>query len=416
MKNNEINKNENVKNVDVNDELKNKLVEEITKNAGIVTSKDLDNFFLDLQGRMYQSLLNAEINHHVKNTEGTSKNGCSSKGKKLRTKSGDVYVNMPRDRDGSFEPIIVQKRKRIVTDFSDFAILLYSKGNTLSDIKSIIKGVYNIELCESFLSDLICEVSEDVEKWQNRTLKKLYAFMYVDCLYCPVKINGKSTKVAVYVMLGIDVNGKKEVVGIWIGDGSEAASYWTGLFNEIKSRGVEDILYLSMDGLTGLKEGLEMVFPRTITQRCIVHLVRNLFSVCNKKDSKEVIAAFKKIYQASNLEEAKEMYKEFKIKFKDKKAILHQVELSIEHIYSLFEVPETIRKVIYTTNPIESLNSALRKVTNGKGMFESKESLMRVLYLRVKDLEEKWSKGTNNWKNIMDDLIEIHGERLTKYL
>jgi len=411
MKNNEV-----IKNVDMNDELKNKLVEEITKNAGIVTSKDLDNFFLDLQGRMYQSLLNAEINHHVKNTEGTSKNGCSSKGKKLKTKSGQITVDMPRDRDGSFEPIIVQKRKKIVNDFSDFAILLYSKGNSLSDIKSIIKGAYKVDLSESFLSDLISEVSEDVEKWQNRPLKKIYAFMYVDCLYCPVKIDGKSTKVAVYVMLGIDITGKKEVVGIWIGDGSEAASYWTGLYNEIKSRGVEDILYLSMDGLTGLKEGLETVFPRTITQRCIVHLVRNLFSVCNKKEAKDVIALFKQIYQASSLEEAKEKYEEFKTKFEGKKAILHQAELSIEHIYSLFEVPESIRKVIYTTNPIESLNSALRKVTNGKGMFESKESLMRVLYLRVQDLEEKWCKGTSNWKTILNDLIEIHGERITKYL
>ena len=386
----------NNKNMNDNNDLKNRLVEEITKNAGIVTSKDLDNFFLDLQGMMYQSLLNAEINHHVKEDDKNTKNGHSSKDKKLKTASGEIYVDMPRDRDGSFEPKIVQKRKRIVTDFSDFAILLYSKGNSLSDIKSIIKEAYRVDLCESFLSDLIKDVSEDVEKWQNRKLKKIYPFMYVDCLYCPVKVEGRSTKLAVYVMLGIDITGKKEVVGIWIGDGSEAASYWTGLFNEIKARGVEDILYLSMDGLTGLKEGLETVFPRTITQRCIVHLVRNIYSVCNKKDAKEVIASVKQIYQSNSLEEAKEQYKEFKTKFEGKKAVLHQVELSIDHIYSLFEVPESIRKVIYTTNPIESLNSTLRKVTNGKGMFENKESLMRVLYLRICDLEEKWNKGTNN--------------------
>lgn len=397
-------------------ELKEKLVEEITKNSNIVTAKDLDNFFLDLQGKMYQSLLNGEINHHVNNEKENKRNGYSSKGKKLRTSSGEIEVNMPRDRNGSFEPIIVEKRKKIVSDFSDFAILLYSKGNSLSDIKSIIKEAYRVELSESFLSDLIKEVSDDVRKWQERKLEKIYPFMYVDCLYCPVKIDGKSQKLAVYVMLGINIKGTKEVLGIWIGDGSEAASYWTGLFNEIKERGVEDIIYLSMDGLTGLKEGLEMVFPKTITQRCVVHLVRNIYSVCNKKDVKEIITSFKKIYQSSNLEEAKELYKEFKEKYSEKKAVLKQVELSIDHIYSLFEVPEKIRKIIYTTNPIESLNSALRKVTNGKGMFENKESLMRVLYLRVIQLEEKWSKGVPNWKSTLTELVELHGDRLIKYL
>ena len=399
-----------------NDEFKNRLVEEITRNAGIVTAKELDNFFLDLQGRMYQSLLNGEINHHVNKDNKNKKNGYSSKSKKVKTSSGEITIDMPRDRKGTFEPIIVEKRKKIVTDFSDFAILLYSKGNSLSDIKNIIKEAYKVDLSESFISELIKTVSEDVKEWQERKLEKIYPFMYVDCLYCPVKVDGRSVKLAVYVMLGINIKGKKEVVGIWIGNGSEASSYWTELFNEIKMRGVEDIIYLSMDGLTGLKEGLEIVYPKTITQRCIVHLVRNIYSVCNKKEAKNVISAVKKIYQSSNLEEAKERYNEFKNEFKDKKIVLKKVEQSIEHIYSLFEVPENIRKVIYTTNPIESLNSALRKVTNGKGMFENNESLMRVLYLRVIQLEEKWSKGVNNWKNIISELIDIHGERITKYI
>ena len=353
-----------------NDELKDKLVEEIVSKAGIVTSKDLDSFFLDLQSRMYQSLLNAEINHHIKeeNKEEITnkKNGHSSKGKKIKTNSGEITIDMPRDRKGTFDPIIISKRKRVTSDFSDFAILLYSKGNSLKDIKSIIKEAYKIELSETFISELIKEVSEDVEKWQNRPLERIYPFMYVDCLYCPVKVEGKSKKLAIYVMLGINIKGIKEVVGIWIGDGSEAASYWTGLFNE--------------------------------------------------KEVKEIIKDVKKIYQSNNLEEAKEMYKEFMNKYKDKKIVLKQVELSIEHIYSLFEVPESVRKIIYTTNPIESLNSALRRVTNGKGMFENKESLMRVLYLRTIQLEEKWNKGTNNWKNILKDLVNIHEERITKYL
>lgn len=396
--------------------LKDKLVEEITNKANITTSKELDNFFLDLQGRMYQSLLNGEINHHLKEEKENKKNGYSSKGKKLKTTSGEIEIDMPRDRKGTFEPIIVEKRKRIVSDFSDFAILLYSKGNTLGDIKAIIKEAYRVELSESFLSDLIKEVDENVVAWQNRPLKKVYPFVYVDCLYSPVKIDGKSKKIAIYVMLGINIQGVKEVLGIWVGDGSESSTYWTNIFYEIKGRGVEEILYLSMDGLCGLKDGLECVYPETITQRCVVHLVRNIYKICNKKEAKEIISDYKKIYQADSLMEAKEMYKIFIDKYKKQKNVIDKVTLNIEHIYSLFEVPEEIRKVIYTTNPIESLNSALRKVTNGKGMFENKDSLMRVLYLRIVDLEKKWSTGTKNWKKIIEQLVEIHEDRITKYI
>ena len=242
-------------------------------------------------------------------------------------------------------------------------------------------------------------VSEEVEKWRQRDLQKCYPFVYVDCLYCSIKDNLVSEKNAIYVALGVGTNGVKDVLGIWV-DRTESASKWCEIFEELKARGVEDIFFVSMDGLTGLPAAVEKVFPSAIMQRCIVHIVRNIYSVVPKKESKEIIADFKKIYTATNLENAKLEYQNFKEKYKDKEKIMKKVNEDIDWIYQIFEYPPAIRKVIYTTNAIESLNSALRKVTKGKGSFINKNALMKVLYLRIKDLQKKWSTGIANWVNV----------------
>lgn len=263
---------------------------------------------------------------------------------------------------------------------------------------------------------MISRVSEKVTKWQERPLKSMYAIVYIDCLHVTVKVEGAAKKVAVYVTIGIDLEGKKEILSIIIGDGSESASFWINALCDLKARGVEDILYVSMDGLSGLKESVESIYPLAKTQRCIVHIVRNLYKRCPRKKVKEIIADFKQIYQALTLEEAEEKYDTFIEKYKENQLIIKYVNDNIDHIYNLFyETPE-IRKLIYTTNTIESVNSSLRKVTNGKGMFINKESLMRSLYLRVKDLEKKWAKGTRGWSKILNDLINQYGERITKHL
>ena len=216
-------------------------------------------------------------------------------------------------------------------------------------------------------------------------------------------------------MLGIDTEGKKEVIGIWI-DRNESATFWNEIFEEIKSRGVEDIFFVSMDGLKGLPEAIEKIFPKTLTQRCIVHIVRNIYTMLNKKEAAEVVKDFKKIYTSPNGEIAKEEYKEFKEKYKENKRLMKKVEEYITHIYALFEYPEEIRKIIYTTNPIESLNSALRKVTKGKGSFINETALMKVLYLRIENLEKKWCKGSKNWRTVSNQLAILFEERYTKYI
>ena len=247
-------------------------------------------------------------------------------------------------------------------------------------------------------------------------MKAIYPIVYVDALYSNVKVEGMCQKVATYVMIGIDIYGKKEVIGTWISDGSESATYWAGILEEIKDRGVEDIFYISLDGLTGLEEAIELVYPLTKTQRCIVHLVRNIYNVSPKKEAKTIISDFKKIYKADNLEEAKMLYENFIDKHKQHKSVIKKAKKHIEYIYPLFSETIEIRRLIYTTNAVESVNSCLRKVTNGKGMFMNKESLMRVLYLRIKDLEKKWSKGTKGWDKILNSLMLQYGERLTKHL
>ena len=394
-----------------------------SKKEELVTGRDVSHFFDDLYGDLIQALLEGEMDDFLGYDKGSHRdkennnrrNGYSSKGKKVKTKNGEIKVDMPRDRNGEFEPQIVGKRQRILEGLDDKIIAMYSRGMTLEDIKEMIKEMYKIELSNQTISTLTASVSKKIEQWQKRPLKECYPFVYVDCLYCYVKEDLISVKKAVYVMLGIDTEGKKEVIGIWI-DRTESATFWNEIFEEIKSRGVKDIFFVSMDGLKGLTEAIEKIYPKTRTQRCVVHLVRNIYGILNKKESAQVIKDFKKVYTSPTEDAAKNEYEEFRKKYKENKRLIKKTDEYIEYIYPLFEYPEEIRKIIYTTNPIESLNSALRKVTRGKGSFINEHALMKVLYLRVENLEKKWCKGSKNWRQVENQLSILFEERYTKYL
>ena len=287
---------------------------------------------------------------------------------------------------------------------------------SLRDIEKTLKEIYGVKINKEQINTLIAAVSKEVEKWRARKLKPLYVFTYADCIYVPIKgDNLTSSKRAIYIIIGVDVNGYKDVLGMWTNE-TESASFWNSVFEDLKERGVEDILYMSSDGIAGFKGSLEMVFPKTQSQRCVVHLVRNLYSICPKKEAKEIIADFKKIYTSITQEEANLMLDAFREKYKDQKRIVKKVESFMQYLESLFELPEEIRKYIYTSNAVESVNSALRKVTRGKGSFPSESSVFKVLYLRIKELTEKWKKPIQNWKKIQQQLMEIFGERYTKYL
>ena len=398
------------------------IVNMILNSNSMKTGKDVSNVFNDLRGKVIQRLLDAELDEFLGYSKGTHdlkpnsnrRNGSTSKRKKVKTDYGEITICPPRDRDGKFEPQIVKKRQKVLEGFDDIAIAMYAKGMSLKDISDMIKQIYKVELSIETISNLTSAVSQEVTKWQNRPLESFYPFIYVDCLYASVKKDLISEKTAIYVMLGINKNGIKDVLGIWMNE-AESAFFWTTVFEEIRSRGVEDILFVSMDGLTGLSDAIEKVFPKTKTQRCIVHIVRNIYSILDKKKAKQIIADFKQIYTASNLYNAKLAYENFLGKYKENAKLIKKVNDLIEHVFSIFEYPLEIRQVIYTTNPIESLNSSLRKVTRGKGSFISKEALLKVLYLRIKDLQSSWAKGTRNWKNIQNQLVQLFGDRVFKY-
>lgn len=391
--------------------------------AGKTTYQDVNEMLNKLRQKMMQKLLDKEFEEHMKYKKGsheekTNDNRRNGKGttKTLKTTDGEYDVTMPRDRDGSFEPILIPKRKRIIEDLSEQVTLLYAKGNSIRDIKDILKGIYGTKINEEFISEATSMVSEEVEEWKNRPLKSIYTIIYMDCLYTSIREEGKSKKEAVYVALGIDITGKKEIIGFWEGE-SESSSFWYGVLEEIKTRGVKDILFLCTDGVSGFKEILEQAYPKTIHQRCIVHIIRNMTPCVPKKEMKQLCEDLKYIYKVNTLEEAEAGVQSFKEKYKSNKILIKKLENNKESMLNLYNYSLNVRKLIYTTNAIESVNSCLRKVTNGKGCFVSREALEKVLYLRVKELSKKWNRSTkSNWTMILNELIELFGDRVEKYI
>lgn len=390
------------------------------KDGELKNAHDVENFLDDLLQPLMQSLLEGELDNHLEYSKyehtkkGNSRNGYC-KTKDVQTKYKGIKIKTPRDRNGEFEPLIIEKGQTKLLGFEDKCISLYAKGVSLRDIEEVLKDLYGVKIDKNEISHLISKVNEEVEKWKNRPLKPLYVFTYADCLYIPIKDEIKSEKKAVYVIIGVDALGYKDVLGMWM-DRTESASFWTEVFEDLKARGVEDILYMSSDGIAGFKGSLETVFPKTQTQRCVVHLTRNLNQICSRKDSSKIIAGFKKIYRASSLEIAQVELEDFKKSFADKPKIIEKVEGFMEYLEPLYELPMEIRQAIYTSNAVESVNSALRKVTRGKGSFPSEEAVFKILFLRVRELVAKWNKPIKNWEKIQVQLIELFGERYTKHI
>lgn len=394
------------------------------KEGKIKNSLDVENYLDSLLQPLMQKLLDTELENHLEYKKYTHLKGKKidnmrnghCKAKIVKTKYGNITIKTPRDRNATFNPIIIEKGQTKLTGFEDKCIALYAKGMSLRDIEKTLKEIYGVKIGKDEISKLISAVSEETNAWRKRKLKPMYVFTYADCLYVPIKDDITTSKKAVYVIIGVDVNGYKEILGLWISD-TESGSFWSNIFEDLKERGVKDILYMSSDGIAGFKGSLERVFPKAQSQRCVVHLVRNIYGLCPKKNAKDIIADYKKIYTSSNLEEANFHLKIFKEKYNsDYSRIVKKVEDFMQYLEPLFELPKEIRKCIYTSNAIESVNSALRKVTRGKGAFPSENSVYKILYLRIKDLSEKWKKPIQNWKAIQLQLIELFGDRYMQYL
>ena len=386
------------------------------------TAEDMQAALKDIFGPMFEAMLKGEMDNHLgytsndhgyKDTD-NRRNGYTNK--TVRSTMGDIDIATPRDREGTFEPQIIPKRSKDVSGIEDKVLTMYAKGMSQRDIADTIEDIYGFEISHEMISNITDKVIDTAKEWQNRPLKKFYTFLFVDCLYVNIRKEMETKSCAVYVILGYDVNGIKDILGIWIGE-AEGKHYWMQIFDEIKGRGVEDILFISMDGVSGLEEGAKSIFRDVVVQRCIVHLVRNSVKYIPSKDYKAFTAQLKKIYGAASLKAAEAEFERFKQAWSSYPGAVDVWVRNWNHVEQLFNYGSAVRKVMYTTNAIESVNSSFRKVTK-KGSFPSEDAVLKALYLRITELYKKWNgRPVSNWAIVRnqlstDDKIQ---KRILKY-
>ena len=385
-------------------------------------TEDMQDALKDIFGPMFEAMLQGEMDAHLgyasndhgrKNTT-NRRNGYAHKN--VKTAYGDVTIDMPRDREASFTPQIVPKRTRDISGIEDKVLSMYAKGMSQRDIAETIEDIYGFEISHETVSNITDRVMGQAEEWQDRPLKKFYTFLFVDCLYVSIRQEMETKNCAVYVILGYDVDGVKDILGIWIGE-TEGKHYWMQIFDEIKARGVEDVLFISMDGVSGLEEGAKSIFKDVVVQRCIVHLIRNSIKYIPSKEYKNFTAQLKKVYGAPGQKAAKAEFERFRQSWSRYPGAVDVWVRNWKYVEQLFNYGSAVRKVLYTTNAIEAVNSSFRKVTK-KGSFPNEDAVRKALYLRVVELYKKWNgRPVANWALVrnqlaMDDKIQ---SRILKY-
>ena len=388
---------------------KNELVKAIIDTYQPETAKDVQDALKDIFGPMFEAMLQGEMNSHLgyeNNDKGEKqtqnrRNGYISKN--VKTSMGEMTIDVPRDRDGSFEPQIVPKRTKDISDIDKKVLSMYAKGMSQRDISNTIEDIYGFKISHDTISQITDCVLDELNEWQSRPLKKCYPFVFVDCMYVTMRYEYESKETAVYTILGYDIDGHKDILGIWLNE-TESKHSWMQIFDEIKSRGVEDIFFISMDGVSGLEQGAKEIFKGVVVQRCIVHLIRNSLKYVPSKDYKKFTANLKLIYGAPNLKTAQAEFEKFKNTWSKYSGAVDVWVRNFNHVEQLFDYSSTIRRVMYTTNAIESINSSFRKVTK-KGAFPNENALFKLLYLRVTELYKKWDNSTiYNWAMVRNEL------------
>ena len=379
-----------------------------------------DGLLKQLTKALLEKALDSELTEHLgyeknalsgKNTS-NSRNGRSRK--TLKTDQGDMELSIPRDRHSEFEPQIVQKGQRRFTGFDDKILSMYARGMTVRDIQGHLKDIYNVDVSPELISTVTNGVLDMVREWQNRPLDTVYPIMYFDALRMKVREDGRVVNKAVYLALGVDMDGHKDVLGLWL-DKNEGAKFWLNVFTELKNRGVNDILIACVDGLKGLPEAIEAVFPETEVQLCIVHMVRNSLKFVSYKDRKKMAADLKTIYKAVTVEQAERALLEFaQIWDKRYPMVSQSWQSNWPKIIPFFAYSGEIRKAIYTTNAIESLNSSLRKVTKNRNSFPNDESAIKLLYMALENIMKKWTMPIRNWPLAVHQFAIRFGERVPR--
>lgn len=385
-------------------------------------AEEMQDALKDIFGPMFEAMLHGEMDSHLgfeSNDHGPKATSNRRNGyirKTVKSTYGDIPVEVPRDRDASFEPQAIPKHTRDVSGIEEKVLSMYARGMSQRDIADTIEDIYGFEISHDTISNITDHVVETANEWQNRPLKKFYTFLFVDCLYVSIRREMETKNCAVYVILGYDVNGVKDILGIWIGE-SEGKHYRMQIFDEIKAREVEDILFISMDGVSGLEEGAKSIFKDAIVQRCIVHLIRNSIKYIPSKDYKAYTAQLKKVYGAASLKSAEAEFERFKQAWSRYPGAIDVWVRNWPHVGQLFNYGSAVRKVMYTTNAIEAVNSSFRNVTK-KGSFPSEDAVRKALYLRITELYKKWGgRPVPNWALVrnqlsMDDDMQ---KRIQKY-
>jgi transposase-like protein len=369
-----------------------------------------------LQKKLVERALEAELSHHLgyeANDKASGSNRRNGKGQKtVQSDSGQFAIDVPRDRDGSFEPQIVKKRQRRLAGFDEKVLSLYSGGLSTREIQTQLEELYGVEVSPTLISNVTDAVLDEVKAWRSRPLEAVYPILYFDALVVKSRQDGSVKNKAMYLALGINMDGEKELLGLWISE-NEGAKFWLSVFNDIKNRGVEDCFVACVDGLKGLPEAIEAVYPETQVQLCIVHKVRNALRYVPWKERKAVAADLRAIYGAATLEEAEQALERFAERWDEKyPAITPAWRADWTRLTVFFDFPPEIRRVIYTTNAIESLNYSMRKVLKNRGAFPNDESISKLLYLGLNRVAKKWTMPIRNWKAALNQFVIMFGDRV----
>ena len=366
---------------------------------------------------LLERALNAELTHHlgyekherVAEKGENARNGASEK--TLETEQGEMVVQVPRDRNATFEPQIVRKHQRRFAGFDDKIISMYARGMSTREIQGHLEEMYGVEVSPALISEVTDAVIEELKAWQSRALEALYPILFLDALYVKIRHEGRIENRAVYVAMGINLEGRKEVLGLWT-SGNEGAKFWLGVLTELRNRGVKDVFVVCVDGLKGFPQAIESVYPQAEVQMCIVHLIRASLNYVNWKDRKKVAADLKPIYRAATAEQAELEVAVFSGQWGDKYgAIVKLWKENWERVIPFFAFPEEVRRVVYTTNAVESLHMSMRKIIKNRGSFPNEEAAMKLLYLALKNVAKKW-ETVQNWKSALNRFEILWGDRI----
>lgn len=377
-----------------------------------------NGLMMQLKKRAVEAMLEGEITDHLGyepsdpagNGSGNSRNGRT--GKTVQSKDGPFEISVPRDRNSSFDPQIIRKGQRRMDGIDDVIISFYARGLSTREIQAELKELYGADVSPTLISNVTNTVLDEVKAWQARPLDEVYPIIYFDCLFVKSREDGTIVNKAVYLALGINMDGEKELLGLWLSN-TEGAKFWLTVFNELKTRGLNDCFIACVDGLKGLPEAIEAVYPHTRVQLCIVHQVRNSLKYVSWKDRKKVASGLRAIYTAPTPDAARTSLDSFAGEWGEQyPAIVPSWERNWERLIPFFDYPPAIRKVVYTTNAIESLNYSMRKVIKGRGAFPNDDAIRKLLYLGLQNASKKWTMPIRDWKAALNQFIILYGDRV----